>query len=196
MPVTPTAPLANSNVLLIRHAEKPDSGSGLSPAGQSRAEAYVDYFKTYTLAGTDAGVPLPLEHIFAAAESAESDRPSLTVTPLASSLGLTIDTRFKDKHFQALAEHLIGHEKFADSGILICWHHQHLLLLASALGVDAGTLPATSAWPDHWPDNVFGWLLQISYDADGKVIPGQTLCLNQHLTDDDNLDPPGDPLTA
>lgn len=184
------APLANSTILLIRHAEKPDSGSGLSPAGQARAEAYVEYFKNYTLGGTSPGVPVRLDHLFAAADSPESERPSLTITPLALALGLAVDTSFNDKGYKVLARHLIGHDQFANSGILICWHHQHLLLLAEALGVDAAALPAASAWPDHWPDHVFGWLLQIRYDANGQVLPEQTLCLNEHLTDDDRRDPP------
>ena len=186
-----TAPLANSNILLIRHAERPDSGPGISPAGRARANAYVNYFKNYTLGGTSPGVPVEIGHLFAAADSSESERPSLTITPLALALGLAVDTRFKDKDYKARAGHLFGHVHFANSGILICWHHEHLIRLAAALGVDADTLPAASAWPDNWPDDVFGWLLQISYDADGKVIPGQTLCLNEHLTDDDRRDPPG-----
>ena len=36
--------LADSTVLLIRHAEKPDSGKGLSPMGQARADGYAAYF--------------------------------------------------------------------------------------------------------------------------------------------------------
>jgi hypothetical protein len=31
-------------VLIIRHAENPDTGRGLSPRGEQRAEAYKDYF--------------------------------------------------------------------------------------------------------------------------------------------------------
>ena len=36
-------------VLIIRHAEKPDTGRDLSPAGQERAEAYKDYFQNFTV---------------------------------------------------------------------------------------------------------------------------------------------------
>src|SRR5205085_8518613 len=38
------AMLAESNVLLIRHAEKPVRGKGLSPMGEARAEGYAAYF--------------------------------------------------------------------------------------------------------------------------------------------------------
>ena len=85
-----TAPLANSNILLIRHAERPDSGQGISPAGRARANAYVNYFKNYTLGGTSPGVPVEIGHLFAAADSSESERPSLTITPLALALGVIL----------------------------------------------------------------------------------------------------------
>ncbi|SIO20045.1 hypothetical protein SAMN05444166_2957 [Singulisphaera sp. GP187] len=189
-----TVPLAHSNILLIRHAEKPDRGPDLSPAGQARARAYVGYFKNYTLVGANSGTPIRFTHLIAAADSPESKRPSQTIAPLASSLGLAVEKKFEDSEYQALAAHLMDKEKFANSDILICWHHERLLPLAGALGVDAGALPASSAWPDGWPDDVFGWLLQVSYDADGGVIAGRTVCINEHLTDDDLRSPPGDSL--
>ena len=41
--------LHNSVIVIIRHAEKPADGDGLAPAGDARANAYVDYFKNFTL---------------------------------------------------------------------------------------------------------------------------------------------------
>src|SRR5580698_4075897 len=40
--------LRDTTILIIRHAEKPDAGYELAPAGQERARAYVNYFKTFT----------------------------------------------------------------------------------------------------------------------------------------------------
>jgi hypothetical protein len=41
-------------------------------------------------------------------------------------------------------------------------------------------------WPSPpWLGEVFGWLLQICYDADGNLIPAQTVCINQQLMYDD-----------
>jgi hypothetical protein len=42
----------NSNILMVRHAEKPDSGKDLSVTGQERAHAYAVYFQNYVLNGT------------------------------------------------------------------------------------------------------------------------------------------------
>ena len=43
--------LKNAVILVIRHAEEPDDGDGLSSAGQARANAYANYFKTFTIDG-------------------------------------------------------------------------------------------------------------------------------------------------
>ena len=75
---------------------------------------------------------------------------------------------------------------------MICIYHDNIIGLAGAFGVDATTLPTSSAWPGHWPGDVFGWLLQIGYDADGRVIPDRTCCVNERLAEDDLRDPPGD----
>ena len=94
--------LKNTIILVIRHAEKPDSGYELSPAGVARAQPYVNYFKNYTVDGQ----PLKIDAIFAAADSKNSHRPRLTVTPTAQALGLPIDSSVKDKDFQKLADEL------------------------------------------------------------------------------------------
>ena len=39
----------NSLVLIIRHAENPANGHGLSPGGKERAEAYKNYFLNFTV---------------------------------------------------------------------------------------------------------------------------------------------------
>ena len=42
-------------VLIIRHAEDADSGDGISPLGQERAEAYKNYFLNFTVDSKRAG---------------------------------------------------------------------------------------------------------------------------------------------
>jgi hypothetical protein len=151
--------LANAVVLIIRHAEKPDSGAGLSPAGQVRAQAYVKYFQNYQL----DSARLQLDCLIAAADSAESCRPRLTLEPLSRATGLPIDTRFKDQDFQSLAESLETTKQ--GSQILICWHHGEIPMLLSAFGMDPKAL-----LPDgRWPDEKFGWVLQLPFDDSGRV---------------------------
>lgn len=170
----------NTNILMIRHGEKPKSGTGLAVAGQERAQAYVIYFQNYSLKSN----LVKLDYLFAAANSSKSHRPYLTIQPLAAALGLKINAKHKDKEYQKVADDILQNSKYDQSNILICWHHGEILDLAAALG--AKDLPPKSNWPTPpWPGKVFGWVLQLCYDGDGNIIPSQTICINQQLMYDD-----------
>ena len=181
----------HATVLMVRHAEKPTAGDDptLAVPGQERAQAYSIYFQHCSLDGSD---PLKLSHLFAAADSQESQRPRLTIEPLAQALGLDIDDKHKDKEYQQVVDDLLTNPKYDDAGILVCWHHEHLLPFAQALGVDPAKLPAQAHWPTQgWPDDVYGWVLQLCYDAQGQLIPAQIGCVNQKLMYDDYGRDPG-----
>jgi hypothetical protein len=60
--------LQSSVIIIIRHAEKPDAGDGLAPAGDARANAYVDYFKHFTVNSNT----IHFDYLFAAKDSHES----------------------------------------------------------------------------------------------------------------------------
>jgi len=184
----PSAMPANATIYLIRHAEKPPSGKGLSPAGQARANAYVQYFQNLT---DPEGKKIKWDYLFASTDSDNSDRPRLTIAPLADALDRSIDTSYPDKHYKKLVEHIEKHakERYANSRILICWHHGEMLDLATHLGADPSTLPPASNWPSTWPGEVFGWLLRIYYKDDGTLHHNQTQAINEHLMHDDTVDP-------
>jgi broad specificity phosphatase PhoE len=166
----------NTNILMIRHAEKPDSGSDLAVAGQERAQAYVAYFRNYSINSS----LVKLDYLFAAANSSASQRPQLTIQPLAAALGLPINDKYEDKDYQKAADYILQNPKYDQKNLLICWHHGEVLDLAEALG--ATGLPSASNWPAKpWPGKVFGWLLQLCYDDKGAIIPAQTICINQEL---------------
>ena len=167
--------LQNAVILIVRHAEKPDSGSGLSASGEARARAYVNYFKNFT--NTVDGQPLKINYIFAAADSKESRRPRLTIAPTGQALGLAVDSRFKDKDFQGLANEI--HFKPHGRAILIAWHHGEIPSLLRALGVD----PATIIPKAKWPEDVFGWVIELRYDAHGSLV--ETKRINEKLLPDD-----------
>lgn len=177
----------NANVLIIRHGEKPATGTDLTVAGQERTQAYTVYFQNYSANGT----PLKLNYLFAAADSNDSHRPRLTIEPLSKAIGVSIDASHKDKDYKQVADDIKGHSKYDNSNVLICWHHEEILDLASKLGVDPTKLPSTANWPPSWPGSVYGWLLQISFDGNGNVQPSQTFCINEALMHDDTEAPPG-----
>lgn len=163
--------LKNEVILIVRHAEKPESGDGLTEAGEKRAKAYIGYFKNYKVYGQ----PLKLEHIFAAMDSKKSHRPRLTVEPLAESLKMKLDTRFTDKEPDVIAKelktHTFGHE------ILISWRHGEIPALIEALGGDAKKLvPETK-----WPDAVYDRVIELHFDSTGKFDPATSKMVKEHL---------------
>ncbi|MDB6112582.1 MAG: flagellar basal body-associated protein FliL [Pedosphaera sp.] len=168
--------LKDATILIIRHAEKPDSGTDLTPVGQQRAKAYVQYFKTFTIDSK----PLNPDALFAAADSEKSHRPRLTLEPLSKALGLKIDDRFKAKQFQELAQAI----QAGDPGkhILICWHHGAVPELLKAFGADPANL-----LPDaKWPDPQFGWVIQLRYDQEGVLIPAASKRIDENLMPEDS----------
>jgi hypothetical protein len=169
------SPLRDAVILIIRHAEKPETGPDLAPAGAQRADAYVNYFKNFQLDSQ----PLKLDCLFAAADSKNSHRPRLTLTPLSRALKLPLDTRFKDKDFQSLANDIqsTSHGKH----ILICWHHAAIPDLVRALSAD----PARLIPDGKWPAGVFGWLIELRYDHDGRLKAGECRRINEQLMPDD-----------
>jgi hypothetical protein len=165
--------LKDAVVLIIRHAEKPETGFELAPAGVERANKYPGYFKNFTVDET----PLKLDALFATEDSKGSHRPRLTIEPLAHSLGMTIDTQFKADECEQIAAEL--RTKRHGSAILICWHHGEIPKLVQALGADpAQVIPGST-----WPGEVFGWVIQLRYDKEGNLKDATRI--NENLMPDD-----------
>lgn len=167
--------LKNTVILIIRHAEKPVSGAGLSAEGEARAKAYVNYFRNFT--NSTDGQPLKFSCIFAAADSKESHRPRLTIEPTGQALDLAVDSRFKDKDFRELANEIQSRPH--GQAILIAWHHGEIPGLVRALGANpAAVIPKTK-----WPEDVFGWVIELRYDAAGRLV--ETKRINEKLLPND-----------
>jgi hypothetical protein len=157
--------LKNSVILIIRHAEDADTGSGLSSLGAVRARAYADYFKHFTIDGQ----PLKLDYIFAAMDSRNSHRSRVTIEPTAEEFGLAVDSHFKNKQFMELVDAIKTAPRGAN--ILISWHHGKIPQLLQALGADPNKLLPNG----KWPDDVFGWLIQLRYDDNGRLFESKRL---------------------
>jgi hypothetical protein len=166
----------DSVVSIIRHAEDAESGRGLSPRGQERAEAYKDYFLKFTVDSKR----LEPDAIFAAKDSKPSQRPSLTVEPFAKAAKLPIDTGFKSNQSAELAAALRATEQA--KVILICWRHGNIPDLLRALGAKPESLLPHGKWPGH----VYDWVILLSYDQEGHLIPGSVKRINEHLMPGDS----------
>jgi hypothetical protein len=164
-------PLANAVILIIRHAEKPLSGPGLTLAGQQRAEDYVSFFKNYQIDSH----PLHLDHLIAAADSKRSERPRLTLLPLSAALHLPIDTRFHSKDISALTKAL--QSKPNGKIILICWHHEEIPDILRSLGADPTALLPNGSWPN----NVYNWVIVLRYDKNGHLLATEAQHISEHL---------------
>ncbi len=150
---------ANGTVLIIRHAEKPASGTGLTPAGEARAAAYASYFAHFEINGATTRI----DTLVATADSDGSVRPRLTLTPLSQTLGLPIQQPFADKDVKGLATWLSSQPGHVT---LVAWHHGKLPKLLEDLGADPGQLLPNGAWPD----DVYNWVIELRYDAQGHLI--------------------------
>jgi broad specificity phosphatase PhoE len=157
--------------LIVRHAEDPANGHGLSARGKKRAEAYIKYFENFTV---DSKRREP-QAVLVAADSKQSHRPRLTVEPFAKAAKLPIDNRFANKQPADLAAELRAN--YPGKVILVCWHHGQIPTLLRALGADPETLLPNG----KWPKDVFDWVIMVSFDENGHVIPGNTKRINEHL---------------
>lgn len=165
--------LKDTVVLVIRHAEKPETGDTLTSAGEARAKAYVGYFKGYAVDSK----PVTIDYLFAAADSKGSKRPRLTLTPLSKATGLAIDQRFTDKQFQELSDELRA--KSHGATILICWHHGQIPMLLQALGAN----PKQLLPGGKWPNDTYSWVMQLRYDDKGQL--AEAKCVKENLMPND-----------
>jgi hypothetical protein len=168
----------NNVILLIRHAEKPEFGEGLSPEGVRHAEADVGFFARYHVGEQ----PLKIQALFAAADTKASFRPRLTLAPLSKALGIPINTEYADKETDALAAHLKKKE-FNNEGIVVCWKHGQILELATALVGDPRALPKQARWPEDWKEDVYSRVLQIVFGDSGALDLANTYCIEHPATE-------------
>ena len=166
----------NSTILIIRHAENPANGHGLSPRGEERAKAYVNYFQNFTVDSHR----LEPQAVLVAADSKHSHRPRLTVQRFAKAANLSIDNRFANKQPADLAAELRA--DYQGKVILICWHHGQIPAVLRALGA----APETLLPGGKWPKDVYDWVIMVSFDENGHVIPENTKRITEHLLQGDS----------
>jgi len=163
-------------VLIIRHAEDGGIGRALAPRGEQRAEAYKNYFLNFTV---DSKGREP-QAICAAKDSSKSHRPRLTVEPFAKAANLKIDTRFGNNDSNELGADLRANQQ--GKVILICWRHPYVPDLLRALGAN----PESFLPHGKWPGSVYDWVILLSFDQDGRLIPGSSRRINEHLMPGDS----------
>ncbi|KAM0747132.1 putative phosphoglycerate mutase family protein [Meredithblackwellia eburnea MCA 4105] len=118
-------------VYLIRHGEKPSDGSnGLSATGEDRAQCLRSVFS--------ASSAYNIGYIMAQTPKSDGSRarPYETVEPLASDLGLTVDTSCDRDDPKCVADAVQDYEGNGPAkNTLICWEHDALTDILTKLGV-------------------------------------------------------------
>lgn len=148
----PTGP---ATIVLIRHAEEPNDPRNphLSKEGAARADLLVE-FMTHDPAMIRLGTPAA---IFATETTNDGNgqRTQETVAPLAKVLHLQVQTPYHAKDYGKLARRVMSDPTLAGKTVVICWNHEWLPQLASALGV--------TPIPPKWKNKVYDEVYVISY---------------------------------
>lgn len=90
---------------------------------------------------------MKLDEIFASKDSRTSHRPLLTIEPTAEELGLKINDRFKNNHFNELVNEIKSQPH--GENMLVVWHHGNIPGLLRSLGADPKALLPNGKWPGH-----------------------------------------------
>lgn len=157
-----------SQVILMRHAEKPSSGDTLNKVGFERANALVTLLTT-------PGLSFELQEpaaIYAQRASANhaSTRPVQTVAGLANVWQVPLYTSYSYAEYPAMCKEIMTTGAYDDKLVIVCWSRDHLGDIAKTLGVsNAG----------DWPSGVYDRFWVITYDSNGQAsfqnIPQQLL---------------------
>ena len=151
--------LADNVVLIVRHAEKPETGTGLTSLGEARAQLYAKYFVPFE----EQGLSIPVDCLYAGADSKNSARPRLTLEPLSKATGLPIHLEFGTKDSEAFVLQLKAEAHGRHP--LIAWRHGDIPALLTSFGAS----PEKILPNGKWPDDVFDWVIILNMGLDGQL---------------------------
>ena len=165
-----------AEIILIRHAEKPPEEANLHLAqkGRERARALVPLLTQKAVFITNG----PPAALFAARPTprGHGQRTSETLEPLASALGLTVQTPYSSGEYASLARQILKDPRLDGKTVVICWVHESLPELAEALGVKRP--------PSKWKSSAFDRAWVITFHGKKAVltdVPQQLLAGDSEL---------------
>ncbi|HEY7310182.1 MAG TPA: hypothetical protein VH643_12540 [Gemmataceae bacterium] len=147
-----------AQVIIIRHAEKPDEGNHLSLKGRERAAALVPYFQ---------GRPEVLKYktpvaIYAQGAKNEdsSHRPVETVKGLTRALKLEIIDKYTHDEYPKMVAEILATKEYDGRMVLICWEHKVIPDMAKEFGVKNA--------PGKWHGDIYDRTWVITFPPEGK----------------------------
>jgi len=159
-----------AQVIFLRHAEKPDSGTELSERGRARAQALATLF-THD--------PRVLEHGPAVAvfvmkpAKYSSIRAVETMFPTGQALHVPLKNNYFREDIDGLAHALLNPKKYNGGTVIVCWEHNQIPEMLKALGWTEG--------PPRWRDQDYDrlWILDLEAgkpvrfrDLPQRLLPG------------------------
>ncbi|HEV8051708.1 MAG TPA: histidine phosphatase family protein [Parachlamydiaceae bacterium] len=148
-----------AQIIIIRHAEKPEQGNELSTKGRERAAAMAPYFSETDYLTTN-GTPAAI-YAMAAPKGDSSLRPIQTVTPLATLLKMEIKNSFERDNYRKMVEEIKSSPMYHGKTVLICWGHKLIPEIARAFGA--------LQTPGHWPPSVYDRTWSITFSTSGRT---------------------------
>ena len=161
--------LADNTVLIIRHSEKPERGTGLTPQGEARAQLYAKYFQPFQ----EEGLSIMVDSLYAGADSESSNRPRLTLEPISKATGIPLHHKIGTKESDTLVHELKKepHGKHP----LIAWRHGEIPALLTAFGASSEQLLPNG----KWPDDVYDWVIVLKMGPEGQLSSAKLI--REHL---------------
>lgn len=150
-----------AQMIILRHAEKPEDGNELSEEGFKRAEQLVDFFSNDPRV-LRFGNPVGLY-----AQAPKSKKGSLrsiqTLQPTADKLSIPLSSDYERDEYADLLKSLKKDSSLSGKTVVICWEHKVIMDMLDELGISSP--PA----PKKWPKSVFDWAFLVDFDSRGKV---------------------------
>ena len=144
-----------AQIILLRHAEKPDDPAAehLSARGNERAVALVSLLGRSSLLTSNA--PVAALYASRVTKHDRGHRTGETIAPLSKDLGLPVNTTYDSDKYSLLALSVLNNPAYSGKTVIVCWTHHDLAQLAGAFGV--------RPQPDHWKEKTFDRLWVVSY---------------------------------
>ncbi|MBS0656042.1 MAG: histidine phosphatase family protein [Verrucomicrobia bacterium] len=161
-----------AQVVLLRHAEKPEEGDTLSQRGFERAAALVPFF--IDPPNADKFKPCAAVYAPRSSKNHRSTRSIQTVSALANAFEVPFYVKYIVEEVEELAKEIMDEPSYEGKMVLICWQHAHIAMIAEAVGVSN---------PEKWPKKAFDRVWVIDFVGD-KVSSFKDL--PQHLLPGDS----------
>ena len=144
---------ASLNVIIIRHAEKPEKGDNLSCQGLNRAMQLPAVLVKQFGVPNYAYVPAPT-----VGKATKSGRMMQTIWPMAVKYNLTVNSKYDVKETAALAKNILKRS----GTVLVVWEHKNIADIATALGANTTAL--------NWPGNDYDSIWKVNINGSKAVL--------------------------